>query len=339
MKFVKGLLLLAIMCVFLKTQAQDIHFTQFYMSPLTLNPAQTGAFEGTLRIGGIYRDQWNYLAGIRGFRTPSFYVDAPLFRGLGKRDWIGAGINIYQDKAGRASLSNGSLLGSVAYHLSLSKKGGTTLAFGLQGGFVSRRISDKDKLTLEDQFINNTPQSQELASIGQSNVSYFDLNAGVNLNAALNKKMGINIGFSMAHLTQPKYNLINSPIAKLPVRFAGHGQFNIGLDDKWTLSPAFLFQSMAGANEIAIQAMTSRLLNKEKEISLRGGLGYRLRDALEILLGIDYGQLRVGAAYDLNISDLKTATNYHGGFEIAASYIVKIYKKPEVKPVLLCPRF
>ena len=37
------------------TMAQDIHFTQFTMSPLTLNPGLTGKFEGTVRIGGIYR--------------------------------------------------------------------------------------------------------------------------------------------------------------------------------------------------------------------------------------------------------------------------------------------
>ena len=38
--------------------AQDIHFTQFYMSPMTTNPANAGKFEGTARIGGIFRGQW-----------------------------------------------------------------------------------------------------------------------------------------------------------------------------------------------------------------------------------------------------------------------------------------
>lgn len=41
-----------------KANAQDKHFTQFYASPLTLNPALTGAMDGSYRIGAIYRDQW-----------------------------------------------------------------------------------------------------------------------------------------------------------------------------------------------------------------------------------------------------------------------------------------
>jgi peptidoglycan-associated lipoprotein len=40
-------------------QAQDIHFTQFYATPQTLNPALTGVSEGSYRFTGIYRNQWS----------------------------------------------------------------------------------------------------------------------------------------------------------------------------------------------------------------------------------------------------------------------------------------
>ena len=39
-------------------QAQDPHFSQFFASPLTLNPAFTGKFNGTVRVAGNYRNQW-----------------------------------------------------------------------------------------------------------------------------------------------------------------------------------------------------------------------------------------------------------------------------------------
>ncbi|HMR43883.1 MAG TPA: hypothetical protein PKC40_08615, partial [Saprospiraceae bacterium] len=64
----------------------------------------------------------------------------------------------------------------------------------------------------------------------------------------------------------------------------------------------------------------------------------RLGDAVEVLLGVDYKDLRVTAAYDVNISPLNEVSNYQGGFEIAAWYIVKIFKKPDVKPAILCPK-
>ncbi|MEM6964514.1 MAG: type IX secretion system membrane protein PorP/SprF, partial [Bacteroidota bacterium] len=80
-------------------------------------------------------------------------------------------------------------------------------------------------------------------------------------------------------------------------------------------------------------------LNEEKDMTLNVGLGYRLRDATKFIVGMDYKQFRVGAAYDLTVSDLRDADGVPGGFELGASYIAKIYKKPDVKPVIFCPRF
>ena len=39
-------------------QAQDPHFSQFFASPLTLNPAFTGKFDGVWRLAANHRDQW-----------------------------------------------------------------------------------------------------------------------------------------------------------------------------------------------------------------------------------------------------------------------------------------
>ncbi len=39
--------------------AQDIHFSEFYNTPLQLNPSYTGFFNGDYRFTAIYRDQWS----------------------------------------------------------------------------------------------------------------------------------------------------------------------------------------------------------------------------------------------------------------------------------------
>ena len=48
-----------ILLTFLSTsffiKAQDPHFSQFFASPLTLNPAFTGKFDGLFRVAGNYR--------------------------------------------------------------------------------------------------------------------------------------------------------------------------------------------------------------------------------------------------------------------------------------------
>jgi type IX secretion system PorP/SprF family membrane protein len=56
----------------LKLNAQDMHFTQFYASPLYLNPAFTGA-NVCSRATLVYRNQW---PGInRAYRSYLFSMD------------------------------------------------------------------------------------------------------------------------------------------------------------------------------------------------------------------------------------------------------------------------
>jgi hypothetical protein len=119
------------------------------------------------------------------------------------------------------------------------------------------------------------------------------------------------------------------------------GLFNIKINDKLSVGPSFMYQTMSGADEISLQALGSYVFNKEKDIDLNFGLGYRLTggDAVYPMLGARYKTLRVGLAYDVNVSDLNSVSNYRGGFEIAANYIVKIYKPAKVKTKVLCPRF
>jgi hypothetical protein len=56
----KKLLLTVTICGALITavSAQDPNFSQFFASPLTLNPALTGKFDGVYRVAGNYRNQW-----------------------------------------------------------------------------------------------------------------------------------------------------------------------------------------------------------------------------------------------------------------------------------------
>ena len=50
--------------------AQDIHFTNFRMAPVSVNPAFTGSFKGTYRISSIYRDQWRSIGNSSPYTTP-----------------------------------------------------------------------------------------------------------------------------------------------------------------------------------------------------------------------------------------------------------------------------
>jgi hypothetical protein len=99
-----------------------------------------------------------------------------------------------------------------------------------------------------------------------------------------------------------------------------------------------LYRSTSGASEIALQGWGGYQYNQDYKLNF--GAGYRVSDAAQLLLGVDYKEMiRVAASYDVNVSSLNTVSNNRGGFEISAWYIFKIFKKPSVKPAILCPQF
>jgi type IX secretion system PorP/SprF family membrane protein len=337
-------------------QAQDIHFSQFNMSPMTLNPANIGAFEGTVRIGGIYRGQWASVIGARQqYQTPSVYVDAPIIRGFRKNDWVGVGLMFFSDKAGLAKLTHSAAKLGASYHLALNKKATTYVTIGAQYGQASRKLNP-DRLRFELGFTNPNPDGSynsnndvDSENLNRDQASWTDIDAGITLKSRLNKQMDFSVGYAMYHIAEGNYGLLTGGSGtgggaqpssdEIGRRSVATGQFNIKLNDKMTVSPTFLYQTMSGADEIIVQGLGSYLFNQEKDVTLLFGLGYRLRDAIHPIAGVQYKALRVGLAYDINVSGLKSESNYRGGFELAANYIVKIYKPAVVKTKVLCPRF
>ena len=85
------------------TQAQDLHFSQFFNSPLTTNPANTGFIpDADYRIGGSYRNQWSSIMTMP-YKTMSIFGDAQLFRDRLENGWIGIGGVLLSDVAGSGS--------------------------------------------------------------------------------------------------------------------------------------------------------------------------------------------------------------------------------------------
>jgi type IX secretion system PorP/SprF family membrane protein len=342
--------------------AQNIHFSQFNMSPQTLNPALTGAFQGTVRINGIYREQYRSAMtnGSDRFTTPSLSVDANIMRGLRRKDWISGGIMLFSDKAGSVSLSQNAFKLAAAYHLALDKKATTVLAVGAHYGVVGVSL-EGGSWRFADELLSGMP-SDDRANIGiqydngDVKTTAKDLDAGLLLSGKLNKQMGYSLGFSMFHLLTPKYSLLNGAAGGTPnpggptpstnsaqdrpLRTTLHGQFNIQMNKALTFSPSFAFQTTRGQDEIILQGMFGYKLDPKKDFALMYGLGYRFGEGLHPMFGIKQKDLQVGLAYDINTKPrLNEVTRFRGGFEIAAAYIFRIHKPAVIKPQVLCPRF
>jgi type IX secretion system PorP/SprF family membrane protein len=351
-------LLLITLAFALPTSAQDIHFTQFYMSPVTLNAAMAGKFEGTVRVGGIYRSQWRSVLGAGDYSTPSIFADAPIIRGLRKQDWVGVGLGYVADRAGTGNLERNITNIGASYHLALDRDRRSVLSIGAQFGGVSLQINTdglKDEFTILNPKGPTSPDITTLTKNQAEPGSYRSTNVGLALTSRLNKQMDVTLGFAMANILAGGTTLLKggatppNPGTPTPTptpgtvtglrRITGHGTFNIQMNDRTVLTPNFIYQTMGGNQEIMVQALGSYLLDPKRDLTATVGLGYRLGDAANVIVGGKYKDWRFGLAYDINTSDLSADTRYRGGFELALNYIIKIYKPAVVKPKVICPRF
>src|SRR5271169_2047694 len=133
-------LLAVTMCVALVTVtfAQDPNFSQFFASPLTLNPALTGKFDGVYRVAGNYRNQWPTINN--AFTTATASVDFGVLKNrLPEIDQFGVGIMAFSDKSGNGVLQDNYGALSVAYHKGLDENGYNQIGAGFQGTFVNKR--------------------------------------------------------------------------------------------------------------------------------------------------------------------------------------------------------
>src|SRR5688572_17681296 len=181
--------------------SQDIHFTLHQMTPLAFNPAHTGAFAGSYRLSGLYRDQYRSVAGKAAYMTPTFSVDAPIIKGFKETDWVGVGLFFYSDKSGDAGLTQSSFKVSAAYHLSLNKAGTSAISIAYQTGSVQREIKNPDDLIFESTIIGGPSES-----IPEDNkIGFLDHVGGLRFSSKMNKTDEFNIGVAAGKFGKPDW--------------------------------------------------------------------------------------------------------------------------------------
>src|ERR1700712_5663584 len=129
--------------------AQDPAFSQFYASPLTLNPALTGKFDGQFRVAGNYRDQWPSIS--KAFITSTVSLDMGILRNkLSEGDTWGVGIMAMTDKTANGILTSNYISFSTAYHKGLDAEGLHQIGVGFQGTYGGKKL-DGGKLNFEEE--------------------------------------------------------------------------------------------------------------------------------------------------------------------------------------------
>ena len=311
-------------------RSQDGHLSMYDASPLYLNPAMTGVFEGNWRLHAQYRTQLKSV-NFKPYNSALLSLDIP------KGKW-GFGAQIMNFRAGFGNYNVAQGLVSAAYTTPIDKAKGHNISFGLQAG-LSQKSVEYQLLSYDNQYstLNGGGFDQTIASgedfAGQSIIVPVT-NAGVMYFFSKQQSL-LNpfVGISAFNLVQPRESFLGNE-NRLPIRFYGHFGTRINITETFYVLPKILLMHQLKFQEQTYAVDVGYFL-KGAELYLVGGLIYRNADAGIITLGAKMDHFVAKIGYDFNVSSLSTVSSGRGGFELSFTYI---HLKNKPKTAKICPR-
>lgn len=332
LRLLRGLLPVVLLTACLSVHAQDAQFTQFYASPMYLNPAFTGlTFEH--RFVANYRNQW---PGVKtAYQTAMVTYDYNMSN-LNS----GLGFTVMQDRSGTAGLTHTQVGASYSYHFKINKF--SEIRMGANLNFNMKRI-DFSKLRFNDQIATGSGVSVEATNYEPLN--FMDFAAGALLNST-----EYWVGISAKHLTQPNSSMVGDKVP-LPLSLSLHGGYRFIIEQKSRVdlrryvSPAFNLRHEAKYDQLDIGVYYFHM-------PLNVGVWYRglpfkkyaptygNQESLALLIGLDLSPrlVRLGYSFDLTVSRLGVA-NSLGAHEISIIYEIAKKRKRNKRMLVSCPKF
>ncbi len=332
----------------LSLNAQDIHFSQFYMSPLNLNPAMTGVMNCNVRLVGNYRNQWASVLRSNAYNTYSVSYDQRI--PVGRYDYFGIGGTFWGDVAGQLNFGTitGKLSASYSKRMGGYRDKSHYLVLGAEGG-ISQRSIDFLQAQWGTQHDGNGGVDTNLPSFEtfeRDNFIFADLAAGLLWFSVLDKNNNFYIGGAYHHLNRANQSFDDAEFEELYSKFTIHAGGEFKVADRVALIPGVVtfiqgphFQ-LNGGTSFRFLLGNSRRYYQAFQVGGWIRLANRLEDqiladAFIISTRFEYEDFGIGFSYDLNVSPLTPASNYNGGFEFSLVYKIC---GPERRSVY-CPNF
>ena len=321
-------------------KAQDIHFSQFWMNPIAINPAATGFYNGDLRLGIYNRSQWYTVT--KAYQTNGLWFDMPIVKRPSHQDIFGFGMTFDFDRAGDSKYTTMQSNAFFSYTRALNRKNSHFLSFGISGGLAQRTINyaslSFDEQYQDDMYDQNNPITEDLNT---TKFLFGDCAAGIQWFYQSKELSYYQAGFSMFHLNRPKQSLLKDKSIRMPIKYNLTFSTSIGLNPDMGLTPSLSFSYQEPYQALMIGLLYTYLISFDQYGNYNKfelGLDYRWNDAIYVVLGAEINRVRFNFSYDFNISKLLPASNAQGAVELSVYYIFKKKKKFKRQSVP-CPIF
>ena len=340
MKKITGLLAALLSSAMLFAQA-DVHFSQFYETSIIRNPALTGVLSDNFKFTGYERTQW--AAFPNPYQTVLLNGQYRLALKGSANDFLSFGLLGYMDRAGDLNQKITAVYPVINYNKCLSDLNKTYLSFGFTGGYDQYSFEPSNG-TFDEQFVGGSFNSANpsFETFPNPKLTFFDVGAGINFNTtpARTGKVTYIIGASAYHFNRPSFSYYHTDGYNLNIRWNGNAAAVIDIAERQFLqlegnyARQGVYQEIVGGGLFGWKRFTT---GPEPLFIFQAGVLYRYQDAIVPIIKATYKKVSAGISYDVNISTLRTASNYRGGFEFTLS-VSGNYPRREY-PKTMCPKF
>ncbi len=334
----KNLLLAGMLLLAFTTSlfAQDVHFSQFFETPLLRNPSLAGLFAGDVRVQGVYRTQWQSVTV--PFVTQSINAEYKMPIG-NSNDFVTAGMQILHDQAGTTALTTTNVYPAINYHKALSADKSTYLSLGFMGGYVQRSI-DRSKITTDATYTHGGDGE----TFANTKYGYLDGSAGMSFNSTLGDEGQTTyfVGLAYHHFNKPHASFYDDYTLPISPKTVVSGGIKFPVDETSYLTLEADYSQQSVNKEFIGGLMFSRKIGTDYEhpmYTVHFGGYVRYKDAFIPVVKLDYHPFSVALSYDVTTSALQTASQSRGGFELSISYLGFLDRDNSSKNAVLCPHF
>ena len=320
------------------THGQDPSFSQFFSSPLNINPALTANINADWRLISNFRSQWlgpasPYVTGTVSYDSKIFQDKVP---NLPDRDnFMGLGGMLMYDNAMNGVVKSTYASLNFSYNIKLYEEGSIKHRLGAGfGAIYGRRYIDFSRVDFEEQFTGagfntNLPTGESALS---NMKPYISVSAGLLYSFSM-EKSNLDIGVAGFHLNKPKQTFLKDDNQQLPVRKVIHANFETYLNEKVVLNTNAIYQFQSAASYFSVGGALGYHLGDDDETLLNGGLWYWSSNAIIPYIGLVYKNFQCGFSYDITISKLTQAARRPNTWEF--SIILRGTKTPT--GIIPCP--
>ena len=317
-------------------QAQDPNFSQFFSSPLNINPALTGNINADWRAISNFRNQW--IGPASPYVTGTVSYDKKMFNKrmlhVEEGNIFGLGGMLMYDRAMGGVVKSSYASMNMSYRVKLTS-GNTKHYFGAGFGTIygHRRI-DFSGIDFEEQFTGygfntNLPTGETSLS---SMKPYFSVSTGL-LYSISSPNSNFDIGASVFHVNKPRQTFLKDEKQQLPMRQVVHANFETFISSSVILSANGIYQTQGTAKYFSIGGALGYYLPGNEDFLLNAGLWYWSKNAVIPYVGIAFKDYQFGLSYDATVSKLNQAAEKPNTWEL--SLIVRGRNKPSF--VIPCP--